>query len=66
MYWFCNVDCFRRVVADGGGVTWQSIIQAWVSMNKAEMLYTVDFMDQMRLTVWNNPMTDKLQANPFV
>lgn len=46
-------------------ITWKDIIKAWVSMNKAEMLYTVDFVDQMRQTVWNEPITLKMEANPF-
>jgi len=47
-------------------LTWQDIIIAWDKMSRAEIMYLVDYLDESRQIVQDDPFTLINDVNPYI
>jgi len=47
-------------------LTWQEIIIAWDQMSRAEIMYLVDYLDESRQIVWDDPISLIDTVNPYI
>lgn len=54
----------EHTVAEGAGVTWQSIVEAWIKDDFAGRVPTIAVIDRMRQILWDEPFFVQWAARP--
>ncbi len=47
-------------------ITWQDIIKAWDQMDRAEIMFLVDYLDESRRIVQDDPFALVEMVNPYI